>query len=691
MEGESPIQASTPAGAVFLSYASQDAAAAQRICAALRSAGFEVWFDQSELRGGDAWDRSIRKQIKTCALFIPIISRSTHDRDEGYFRLEWKLAVDRCHLMAADKAFLLPAVIDDTRDDDDQVPERFREVQWTRLPDGVTPAAFVERVRRLLSGEPTPGPTRTAATPAARGSASPTNPQPVLKSWRSKAALLVPIALVLVAFGYLVATRLVPPKRGAEAGAAGAPAAQSAPAGAFRPPPHSIAVLPFVNMSGEKEQEYFSDGLTEELLNSLAAIDGLQVAARTSAFAFKGKDTDIGTIARKLNVGAVLEGSVRRSSHTVRITAQLIDAATGFHLWSKTYDRDLGDVLKLQTQIATAVADALKVTLLADIATKIELGGTHNPAAFDAYLHATRAADAGGGQNYLSAVAAFTDAIRLDPNYALAFADRSFTQSLYAAQNAPRSVVRQYFDKALADAHQGIALAPELAEAHLALGFYLANGALDLRQARDEFERACALAPGRATILRVSGLWAIMTGRTEAGVADLRRAVTLDPLNALTHHLLGFGSYLAHRYEEARAANAQAISLDPDLLRAYEYSGLADYQLGNLAGARATCEARPNYWGTQWCLALTYRKLGRHADAQAAVAKIQAMQGDTAAYQYSTIYAQWGDTAKALEWLESAMRLRDPGLSLLKTDPLVDPLRNEPRYQAIERDLKFPD
>jgi TolB-like protein len=690
MEGESPTQASTPAGAVFLSYASQDAEAAQRICAALRSGGVEVWFDQSELRGGDAWDRSIRKQIKTCALFIPIISRSTHDRDEGYFRLEWKLAVDRCHLMAADKAFLLPVVIDDTRDDDDRVPERFREVQWTRLPDGITPAAFVERVQRLLSGEPALGPNKTTSA-TARVSAAPTTQKPVLTSWRSKAVLLVPIALVAVAFGYLVASRFVLSKRGADVGAAAPPVAQSTPAIAFNPPPHSIAVLPFVNMSGEKEQEYFSDGLTEELLNSLAEINGLQVAARTSAFSFKGKDTDIGTIARKLNVGAVLEGSVRRSSHTVRITAQLIDAVTGFHLWSKTYDRDLGDVLKLQTQIATAVADALKVTLLADTAAKIELGGTHNPAAFDAQLHALRAADAGGAKNYLSAVAAYTDAIRLDPNYALAFAGRSFTQTLYASQNAPLAEVRQYFDKALADAHQAIALTPELAEAHLALGFYLANGALDLRQAGDEFERARALAPGAATILRVSGLYAVMTGHSEAGITELERAVTLDPLNATTHHLLGFGLYLAHRYEQALAANAEAISLDPDLLRAYEYSGLTDYQLGNLAGARAICEARPNFWGAQWCLALTYQKLGRHPDAQAAVAKIQAMMGDTMAYQYSTIYAQWGDTAKALEWLESAMRLRDPGLSLLKVDPLMDPLRKEPRYQAIERELKFPD
>jgi TolB-like protein/Tfp pilus assembly protein PilF len=685
--GDEKASSSTPT--VFISYASQDAEAAQHVCQALRAAGIEVWFDQSELRGGDVWDRSIRRQIKTCALFLPVISRHTHARDEGYFRLEWKLAVDRSHLMTGNKAFLLPIVIDDTRDDDENVPDRFREVQWTRLSAGETPPAFVERVQRLLS----PQPSSTASSPATSAAPHSRIPSgPLGASRRSKAVLLGVVAVLAVASAYLLLERPWISKHPAANPVTATAAAASAPANAapFVPPPHSIAVLPFVNMSGDKEQDYFSDGLTEELLNSLAEISELQVAARTSAFSFKGKDTDIGTIARKLNVGAVLEGSVRRSSHTVRITAQLINAVTGFHLWSKTYDRDLGDVLKLQTQIATAVAGALKVTLLADTATKIELGGTRNAAAFDAYLRATRASDAGGGENYLSAVAAFTDAIRLDPNFALAFAGRSFVETLYAAQDAPRPAVRQYFDKALTDAHQALTLAPDLAEGHVALGFYLANGALDLTQARAAFERARALAPGRATILRISGLFVIMTGSTEAGVADLRRAVTLDPLSALTRHLLGFGLYLAHRYEESRAASAEAISLDPDLQRAYEYSCLTDYQLGNFAGARVTAEARPNGWGTQWCLALTYQKLGRHADAQAAVARIQALQADTAAYQYSTIYAQWGDIAKALDWLESAMRLRDPGLSLLRTDPLMDPLRKESRYQAVERQLKFP-
>src|SRR6516165_4184672 len=153
MRAESAKPASAPTGAVFLSYASEDVAAAERIAGALRAAGIEVWIDKSELRGGDAWDQSIRKQIKACALFIPIISRHAHDRIEGYFRLEWKLAVDRSHLIAPDQAFLMPVAVDDTPQSDERIPDRFRELQWTCLPDGETSPAFIERVQRLLSPE----------------------------------------------------------------------------------------------------------------------------------------------------------------------------------------------------------------------------------------------------------------------------------------------------------------------------------------------------------------------------------------------------------------------------------------------------------------------------------------------------------------------------------------------------------
>ena len=667
-----------PANAVFLSYASQDAQAAQNICEALRAAGIEVWFDQSELRGGDAWDRSIRKQIKTCTLFLPVISHTTHDRREGYFRLEWQLAVDRCLLMDADMAFLLPIVIDDTRDDDERVPERFREVQWTRLPGGVTPAPFVERVRRLLSGEPAQDSTRTDSASAHRSSAA---RKPVPPFWRSKVALLV-IAVALAALAFLVANRLVLPKRGAEI----------APAIAFAPPPHSIAVLPFVNMSGDKEQEYFSDGLTEELLNALATINGLQVAARTSAFSFKGKDAEIGTIARRLNVGAVLEGSVRRSGHTIRITTQLINAVTGFHLWSKSYDRNIGDVLKLQTEIATAVAEALRVTLLGDIAQKIELGGTRNPAAFDAYLRASKAYQSihDEATDIPPAIAAYTEAIRLDPNYALAFAGRSDAIATYAADVATGTAVREGFEKAESDARRALALAPDLAEAHLALAFVFVSGILDFARAQEEFERAMVLAPGNAKALRASGSFAAYMGHFESAIIALRRAVVLDPLDSYSLGGLGWALYAARRYQEAATTYAQAISLNPDYKPLYGFRGLALNGLGDFERARASCETHRDDWLSQQCLAVVYKKLGRHADAEAELKKMQAALGDAFAYEYAKIYAQWGDHAKALDWLETAMRLRDPGLGGLKTAPLLDPLRREPRFQAIERELKFP-
>jgi TolB-like protein/Flp pilus assembly protein TadD len=678
MGEQSPKPASPPMGAVFLSYASQDAEPARKIRDALRAAGIEVWFDESELRGGDAWDREIRQQIHDCTLFIPVISAHSNARPEGYFRREWRLAVERAGDMSDRVAFLVPVVVDETSNALADVPDRFRGVQWTRLPNGETAAAFVERIQRLLS--PALSPTTTAAASAVRAR--------MRAPWWSKPGLLAAIAVVVLgAVAYFAIARLWISKPAASSTTV---AASPAPA-AFNPPPHSIAVLPFVNMSGDKEQEYFSDGLTEELLNSLAEINQLQVAARTSSFSFKGKDIDIGTIARKLNVGAVLEGSVRRSGNTVRITTQLINAGTGFHLWSHTYDRDLGDVLKLETEIAGAVASALKVSLLGEEAAKIELGGTHNPAAFDAYLRARKAhLAAHGNQDRQTAIAAYTEAIGFDPSYALAFANRSVALSEYAG-DASGPAIRDSFDKAQADAQKAIALAPDLAEGHMALAYYFEIGALDFTRAHEEYERALALAPGNARVLQPYGRFAFIMGRTDAGIAALRRAVVLDPLNRDSHRSLGRVLYFGRHNKEAIAALEDALALDPEDPMAYAFRGVTYYALSDLERARASCESKPDDWRERWCLAVIYDRLDRHADAEAELAKLKATLGDAAAYQYATVYAQWGNTPKALEWLDTALRLRDPGLELLKTDPIVDPLRQEPRFRAIERELKFPD
>ena len=676
-----------PSHAVFLSYASQDAQAAQRIAQALRGSGIEVWFDQSELRGGDVWDQSIRRQIKTCALFIPIVSRHTHERAEGYFRLEWKLAVDRSHLIMANKAFLLPVVIDATGNDDEHVPEKFREVQWTRLPGGETPPAFVERVRRLLSPEAS---TPVGAAVSAQSGAVGISRAPAQAAWSPKRGLLAAAAAIAVlgVIAYVAIEKIWISKPAASAPAV---AASAAPA-AFTPPPHSIAVLPFINMSGDKEQQYFSDGLTEELLNSLSRINKLQVAAPTSSFSFQGEHPDIATVAHKLNVGAVLEGSVRRAGNTVRITAQLINAVTGFHLWSETYDRDLKDVLKVQTEIATAVASALKVTLLGNEAARIELGGTRNPGAFDAYLRASKALRSGQGtSSYQSAIAGYTEAIRLDPNYALAFAGRSIALSSYAGEFVNDTGIREFYAKSEADARQALKLAPELAEGQLALARFYGSTPLDYTHAGEVYERALALAPGDAEVLARSGAFAVVMGRFDAGLAAVRHAVALDPLNPQTHEALGESLFWARRYQEAVAVFGEVTSLEPDFKRAYGFRGVAYYSLGDLQSAQSSCETKPDHWSSMWCLAVTFEKLGLHADAEAELKKLQAVFGDAAAYQCATIYAQWGDAAKALEWLGRAVRLPDAGVVYVKTDPLMDPLRKEPRFQAIERELKFPD
>ena len=668
-----------PSHAVFLSYASQDAQAAQRICAALRATGIEVFLDQSELRGGDAWDQKIRREIRDCALFIPVISSNTASRHEGYFRLEWDLADQRTHMIARSRAFIVPVCLDATTEVSADVPESFQRVQWTRLPAGETPAAFAERIKHLLSPE---------LSPSAVSGAVPGLKEPVRAGRRSTPLLLAIVAVAIVVAATLVYLLAVRHPNTSLGGTASPAAAEPA---AFNPPPHSIAVLPFLNLSGDKEQEYFSDGLTEELLNSLAEINELQVAARTSAFSFKGKDADIGTIARKLNVGAVLEGSVRRSAHTIRVTAQLINTVTGFHLWSKTYDRDLGDVLKLQTEIATAVAGALKVTLLGDVAAKVELGGTHNPAAFDAYLRAAKAFSSRHEDKDLpAAIAAYTEAIRLDPNYALAFAGRSIAFATVGEEADTAAAAREGYDKAQADARQALALAPDLAQAHLASAIILESGSLDFTHASAAYDRALSLAPGNAEILRDSGLFAAQMGRFEAAIAAIRRAIVLDPLSFAPHGALGAALYWARRYEAAVAAFEEVISLDPAYNVTYAERGLAYYGLGDLQSARVSCEAQPEDWGSQQCLAVIYDKLSRHADAEAELSKMKAAGGNTNAYQYATIYAQWGNRAQALEWLETALRLRDSGLANLKTDPLLDPLRQEARFKAIERELKFP-
>lgn len=344
--------------------------------------------------------------------------------------------------------------------------------------------------------------------------------------------------------------------------AADAHAPAAGPAEQFAPPPHSVAVMPFANMSGDTNDEYFSDGLSEELLNSLARINELQVAARTSSFSFKGTAIDIPTIGRKLNVAAVLEGSVRKSGQRVRITAQLINAVNGYQLLTQTFDRELKDILALQTEIATAVTEALKVQLLPADKAKVALGGTQNPDAYDAYLRGMNQANNRPGEaGARSAVAAFDEALRLDPDFVLAYAARAKARSgVGNAWSGDADETRKLVADARADADRAIALAPILGAAYEARASIVWASSLNLAAAEADARRAIELEPGSLDALSTFSRIAASQGRMAEALDAAARAVQLDPLSHRAWRIQGTHLYAARRHEDARTSFKQALA-----------------------------------------------------------------------------------------------------------------------------------
>jgi TolB-like protein/DNA-binding winged helix-turn-helix (wHTH) protein/Tfp pilus assembly protein PilF len=498
------------------------------------------------------------------------------------------------------------------------------------------------------------------------------------RSWSFRGGISLLAALVVLALvGWLIQS------------GAFRPAAQTS---AFAPPPHSVAVLPLVNMSGDPAQEYFSDGLSEELLNALSRIDELQVAAQTSSFHFKGNSADLATIAHSLNVATVLEGSVRKSGHTVRITVQLVNATTGYHIWSETYDRNVDDALTLQSDIASAVASALKVTLLNNAAVKSDLGGTRNPQALDAYLRGLKlaAATLRSAAEARQTIAAFTAAIDLDPNFALAYTARARTLVEFGSFFLI-DATHETFSKARADATRAITLEPGLGEAHAALAEALEIGFLDFARAGIEYERAIASSPGSARVLRAYSRFAGNMGHIDVGLTTAKRCVELDPLNVNAYRALGEAFENARRFPEALAAFEMAVELNPThATEAYQRAGRIHYLMGDIQKAKAACEAEPDVYHLQACMPLIYEKLGQHEAAQAALAVAMETQKEYSSYQWAQVYAQWGQPGKAIDWLETGVKVLDPGVESMKVDPFLDPLRGEARYQALERSLKFP-
>jgi TolB-like protein/Flp pilus assembly protein TadD len=461
----------------------------------------------------------------------------------------------------------------------------------------------------------------------------------------------------------------------------------------FSPPAHSVAVLPFVNMSGDPKQDYFSDGVSEELLNALSRLNDLQVVARTSSFSFKGKDMDVPTIARRLNVGAILEGSVRRAGNTVRITAQLINTVTGFHLWSETYDRPITDIFKVQTEVATAVAEQLEIKLAGSESAKFEVGGTKNPAAYDAYLRAQRVFQEGQGEpGNRATVAAVDKAIALDPGYAAAYVLRSMGL-LGLWYIAHLDTAKDLGDQAIASAQRAVALAPDYGDAHAELGRVLVDISVDFVGAGAEFDRALALAPGSAYVQSNFGNYAALIGHFEPALIAMQRTVSLDQENWRSYFAQGQTLSLARQYGAAVVAFQHGLALRPGALAIDGWLGSDFFLMGQTEQARLLCEApaTPMHDDDRHdCLALVYHALGRQADAEHELDQFKKLDGDGGAIAYAEICAQWGNAPAALQWLHKAERLSVVGRAYLKVDMLLDPIRNEPQFKALLARMNFP-
>jgi len=494
-------------------------------------------------------------------------------------------------------------------------------------------------------------------------------------------------ALLVLTIAIVVGDRLLPdtaPGRAAPTAAdfastppvTGDRSARSAVAGP------SIAVLPFVDMSSTRDNEYFSDGLTEELLNSLAKIRALKVAGRTSSFAYKGKDVDLRDIGKALGVAHVLEGSVRKADNRLRITAQLVSAADGYHLWSETYDREMTDVFAIQSDIAEQVAKAMQVTLLGDDVARMQAGGTTDPEAHNDYLRGMYFLNLGSREDSLrKAVASFEKALERDPDYAQAWIGLGGTWSWIMA-NGWSSVneSRPHMQRAADRARQ---LAPNLAGGYQLQSTLLSFVDLNWAEALPMAERAMALEPANSDVLRQYAYIANNIGRHDEAIAAAKRALEIDPGLSNNRLELGVDYLWARRYAEAEPVFRELIARDPEFPRARYNLGVCRYLQGDAAGALELFQQEPLEWMNQTGRALALHALGRRQDADAAFGELVQISGKSASYQQAQVAAQWDDADLAFKMLDQALEVRDLGVSRVLIDPLLDPIRADPRFRKV--------
>jgi TolB-like protein/Tfp pilus assembly protein PilF len=490
--------------------------------------------------------------------------------------------------------------------------------------------------------------------------------------------VLLLAAAAILGGGYLGLDKFVMSKR-----SGASPRTESVPAAILE---QSIAVLPFVNMSSDREREYFSDGLTEEMIDLLSQVPDLRVPARTSSFYFKGKSEKLADIAHELGVAYVLEGSVREAGKRLRITAQLIRADTGYHLWSQSYDRDDTDVFAVQDDIAKAVVGALKLKLGTGTQV-IGARGTTNIEAYNQYLLGRQFERLHSLEGYRHAVEAYRNTISRDPNYAAAYGGLAVAEARVADNTGdPRGI-----ERAASDVEKALVLAPNDSNGYVSRARLRSGFLWDWSGAQADIEKALTLDPRNGDAQIGSARLLAALGRLPEAIAAQKKATALDPLSSNAWKYLGFLYTETGDYTAADAALSRAIEIEPTLVFAFTYvANLRLLEGKDQEALEAFRKIDPEGFRLPG-IAMTEHTLGHARESQQALEELLARHSQESGYQIAQVFAWRGEHDQAFGWLERAYRQHDGGLADIKGDPLLKPLRADPRFSALLREMRLPE
>jgi TolB-like protein/Flp pilus assembly protein TadD len=645
----SPNQ-STVGHDVFVSYASQDAAVADSIVESLEAHGLKCWIAPRDVKPGAQYADAIVRAINDAKALVLVMSGSAVDSTHVAREVE-RAASKRKPIIPfrIDAAALNP-----------ELEYFLSNSQWIDVPKLGMPAALAKLKDAVGQGSGVSSSETTAGKPVVG----------------TKKRIAIAATAVVVALGIAVGLGLYfwSSKHVAQAPSVAAITDKS------------IAVLPFVDMSEKKDQEYFADGMAEEIIDLLVKIPGLKVISRTSSFQFKGKTEDLRSIATQLGVAYVLEGSVRKSGDHLRVTAQLIDSRDGTHLFSQTYDRDLSDVLKMQDEIALALVRALQIEV--DVGDFVSRPALRNTEAYTTYLQGWHADDRADQQGLEQAVSNFQRALELDPTFAAAevgLADAYFDLGIFGFM--PPAMA---FEKARRAAEDALTLDPKLGVAHAQLGDIHRAYDRDWTAAAKELKQAQDLAPNDSAVLFTSAALPWTLGRWDDALTLTNAALARDPLNPTGYENLSQIQLRRGRLADAEEAQRRALAIRPTGIGDHYLLGLVLLARGKREVALAEMLKESDDQMRLGGSAMAYFTLGRKVDSDAALA--QMIKSPThRPFFISSVYAFRGQMEEALKWLDTSAMQGESALLLLKSQPMFDKLEGDPRYKAFLKKMNLPE